>query len=219
MMNINVDGSVVEKNIHLGIIEVEYPKRSEWNESELRNTAIQELTELRKHYIDYDRKETFGRNPYVRFYKKFKKTYPVLLQFESFVINGAPFPDSNPVTQVSFLFELKTLVLAGVHDVDRIEGDLEVFISPDKLNFTGIRGDEIHTYKGDFCGRDDKDIIFSEIAGVDNRTCITENSNHVAYFVFGTPDMSEENIMGSMNQLIEYVKILAPTARIETQII
>ena len=107
---------------------------------DFRETAERELSALRERYAFYDRKAAFGENPYVRFFKKFKKTYPVLLQFESVVCKGHPFPFENYVTAVPFLLEMTAQVLSGTHDADCIEGGLTLFLSGEKLPFTGLRG-------------------------------------------------------------------------------
>ena len=93
---------------------------------------------LREKYADYDRKAAvFGENPYFRFFKKFKKTYPVMQQFESVLFKGRPFPEEDPVMGVPFLLELTTFVLSGTHDVDRMDGPLTIFTPSEKPPFPG----------------------------------------------------------------------------------
>ena len=73
MFEIIKDPTFAERNIPLGILEVTYPDRSEWNEKAFYDLVHAELEELRGKYPDYDRKAVFGENPYFRFFKKFKK--------------------------------------------------------------------------------------------------------------------------------------------------
>lgn len=137
-----------------------------------------------------------------------------MLQFESLLFKGRPFPKFNPVTEVAFLLEMVTHVLAGTHDIMNISGPVELYISNCKEDFPGMSGTMLHTYSGDFCGRDCDGIIFSLIAGADARTCAKEDSTYVAYPIFGTPGLSIDIIQDAMNVLTRYIRVLSPEAEI-----
>lgn len=219
MLKITKTEELAARNIPFGVVEVRYPPREEWRVDEFRAFAQGELERARESYLDYERKAVFGSDPYVRFFKKFKKTYTVMLQFESIIIKRLPFPLCDPVTEIPYLLELTTCMLSGTHDIDRIEGGVELYSGTDRTPFAGMHGRERHTYPGDFVGRDGAGIIFSEIAGADDRTCARPDSSHVFYPVFGTPDMDRNLISSAVDKLVSYVRILAPNAEIETDII
>lgn len=215
MIAIIKDESFAARSIPFGMAEVHFPEQESWNEKAFRALAENELSACRSRYPDYDRKSVFGDNPYFRFFRKFKKTYPVMLQAESVLFKGRPFPADNPVTAIPFLLELCTFVLSGTHDVDQMDGSLTLFTPDAKLPFIGLRGEEVHTYPNDICGRDNGGIILSMIAGADERTCARPDSRHVFYPVFGTPDTTDEWIHSNLERLESYVKVLAPEAVIE----
>ncbi len=219
MLKIAKTEELAGRNIPFGVVEVRYPPRDEWRVDEFRTFALDELERTRERYPDYERKAVFGDNPYVRFFKKFKKTYTVMLQFESIIIKRQPFPLDDPVTGIPYLLELTTCMLSGTHDVDCIEGGIELYSGTDKTPFPGMHGREFHTYPGDFVGRDGAGIIFSEIAGADDRTCARPDSRHVLYPVFGTPDMDSALIASAIDKLTGYIRLLAPNAEIETDIV
>ena len=145
MFDIGKDQSFASRGIPLGILEVKYPVEG-CGRAALHALVERELAALRERYADYDRKAVFGENPYFRFFRKFKKTYPVMQQFETVMFKGRPFPEEDPVTAVPFLLELTTFVLSGTHDIDRIDGPLTIFTPDAKLPFDGMRGDSTHTY-------------------------------------------------------------------------
>lgn len=220
MLEVRKEASLTQREIPFGLLEVWYPDRAVWREQAFRDMAEAELAALRPRFGgDYDRKAVFGENPYCRFFKKFKKTCPVLLQTESVFLKGRPFPDVNPVTEVPFLAELTTGVLMGTHDIERIQGPLVLFSGTEKTPFPGLRGEEVHTYPNDVCGRDDGGIIFSMIAGADARTCARPESRHVFYPVFGTPSQPPETLVPLLDRLERYVAVLAPTARTARQLL
>ena len=111
MIDIIQDTSFSARGIPFGIAEVVYPARREWEEAAFRALAEKELSACKACYADYNRKAVFGENPYFRFFRKFRKTYPVMQQFESVLFKGRPFPEVNPITEVPFLLELCTFCL------------------------------------------------------------------------------------------------------------
>ena len=218
MFDIGKDPSFASRGIPLGILEVKYPAEG-CGRAALHALVERELAALRERYADYDRKAVFGENPYFRFFRKFKKTYPVMQQFETVMFKGRPFPEEDPVTAVPFLLELTTFVLSGTHDIDRIDGPLTIFTPDAKLPFDGMRGDSTHTYPNDICGRDETGIIFSMIAGADARTCARQTSRHVFYPVFGVPGQDPAALRPMQERLAEYARILAPDAEVLCQMI
>ena len=96
MLKITKTEELAARNIPFGVVEVRYPPREEWRVDEFRAFAQGELERARESYPDYERKAVFGSDPYVRFFKKFKKTYTVMLQFESIIIKRLPFPAVRP---------------------------------------------------------------------------------------------------------------------------
>lgn len=213
---LEINKSVELDNFLIGIVEVEYPDKL--NESDFYNLVDNNLNKLYELSNSYDRKIVFGENPYYRFFKKFKKTYPVLLQYESIIFKKREFPKNNPIIAVPFLLELTTLCLSGTHDIKKIDGPLYFYLSHDKTPFLGMRG-EAHAYPNDVCAKDNQGIILSEIAGADARTCANSESRHVFYPIFGAPDINNEIIEEYINKLISYIKVLSPDAKIESKLI
>ena len=219
MLEIHKDASFAERQLLFGIVEVVYPQPSEWDEAAFNDLKERELAALFAELRDYDRKAVFGENPYYRYFKKYKKTYPVLQQLESVLLKGRPFPSGRPLNEVAFLTELRTRVLSGAHDAERVQGAVELFCPEEKLPFTGMRGEEVHTYPGDPSARDSGGIIFSMIAGADERTCLRPESRHIFYPFFATPDTSREQLLPAMELLASYVRVLAPGAQSESRLI
>ena len=77
----------------------------------------------------------------------------------------------------------------------------------------------MHTYPGDVSGRDGVDIVLSMIAGADNRTCVSLDTRHAAYFAFGVDGMPEAKVLSALALMERYAKTLAPTAMTESAIL
>lgn len=61
---------------------------------------------------------------YERYYKRFDKTYHVLLQLESIILKGKNLPAVSPLVDVNFSSEVETLILTAGHDADRLSGEI-----------------------------------------------------------------------------------------------
>ena len=118
MLQITKGPTLQEAQIPFAWVEVRYPDKDRWDEAGFYAMVDEHLAALCGRYRDYVRADVFGQNPYFRFFRKFKKTFPVMMQFESVLLKGREFPKSNAVTAVPFLAELETHVLTGTHDVE-----------------------------------------------------------------------------------------------------
>lgn len=219
MVQITKESGMQSAAIPFAWVEVQYPDKAQWDEDGFYDMVEQHLAALREQYRDYVRADVFGQNPYFRYFRKFKKTYPVMMQFESVLLKGREFPRWNAVTAVPFLAELETHVLTGTHDVEQLLGPAELYLAQAKEPFVGLRGDLVHTYPGDLCARDEGGIIFSMIAGADARTCARQTSRHVFYPVFGVPGQDPAALRPMQERLAEYARILAPDAEVSCQTI
>ena len=219
MLQITKGPTLQEAQIPFAWVEVRYPDKESWDEAGFYAMVDEHLAALCGRYRDYVRADVFGQNPYFRFFRKFKKTFPVMMQFESVLLKGREFPKSNAVTAVPFLVELETHVLCGTHDIDRLMGPVELYQAEAKEPFEGLRGDEVHTYPGDVTGRDAGGIIFSMIAGADARTCAREESRHVFYPVFGVSGQEPDALRSAQTRMAEYAKLLAKNAQIDCNLI
>lgn len=217
MINFTRDSSLAGDGRHIGIVDVRYPDRSEWDIPGFEAYKESELEAVRTAGRDYDRETVFRQDPYFRYFRKFKKSYPVMMQVESFLLKGRPFPEGSYINAVAFLTELKTHILLGTHDVDRIEGDIVFYNETAKTPFCGMLNPDSHSYPKDITGRDDQGIIISMIAGADARTCIHDDTSHVIYLIFGLPDMPV-SMQDAAEQIRTAALKLAPSAQIEINI-
>lgn len=206
----NIINESLDADRHLAILEVFYTDPAEWDTAAFEELKESELSKIREEGAEYDRETWFRQESYFRYFRKFKKTYPVMMQVESFLLKGKLFPEGRYTNAVAFLTELKTRCLLGSHDADMIEGDLVIYNETEKTPFPSIHGGEAHSYPGDITCRDDLSIVVSMIAGADARTCLNDNSSHVLYFAFGTPGMREDALTGYLEQVREYIEVLAP---------
>ena len=113
MVQITKENGMQSAGVPFAWVEVQYPDKAQWDETGFYDMVEQHVAALREQYREYVRADVFGQNPYFRYFRKFKKTYPVMMQFESVLLKGREFPRWNAVTAVPFLVELETHVLCA----------------------------------------------------------------------------------------------------------
>jgi len=144
--------------------------------------------------------------PFVHYFKQFKKTYHLFLQLESFVHKNRPLPFITPLVTAYFLSELETGVLASAHDLDTIvpELSLEKAIGDEKL--TLLNGEERTAPPGDALLKDAEGLLTCVIQGQDTRTLLSPKSRNAAYFVYGPPGVSDQTLSAALYTLSGHLK-------------
>ena len=177
-----------------------------------------DISLLKKYYINYNRKEFITTKPiqyYINYYKKFKKTYPVLLQLESIIKQNKLISQTNSLIEIMFLAELKNLILTGIHDLNKLKGNLTINIADEKITYQGISQKEFAVKKHDIFVSDEKGIISSLISGPDYRTRITDDTTNVLFFVYGVDGIDKKTIYNHLIFIQKYLKLFFPQCEVQ----
>jgi phenylalanyl-tRNA synthetase beta subunit len=113
--------------------------------------------------------------------------FPLIKQYETVLKKG--FKKINPLIDLLLISELSTGILAGVQDLNKIEGDLEVDLSIGNETFIGMQSKEITCNKNELVLRDSKTIIASFLKGPDLKTMISTQTTEVIIFSFAIPGL------------------------------
>ena len=146
---------------------------------ELNQGKLELENNLRKNFAQLERSDLKNMEPlktYNNYYKRFKKTYQVLLQLESIVFKNKSIPRVASLVEVMFMAELKNLLLTAGHDLETIDRPLRLDVSSGKEKYTLLNGQEEELLSGDMMISDLKGIISSIIYGPDQRTRIKPNT-------------------------------------------
>lgn len=171
--------------------------------------------QLRERYQGFNR-TNFLQVPelgaYSTYYKRFKKTYHLLLQLESVSKKGKPILTGVPLVQAMFMAELKSLLLTAGHDLDQIQGSIILDSANGDEVYTVLRGDEVTCKFGDMVTSDSQGVFCSVIYGQDQRTRITQLTNNVLYVVYVPVGIPAEAIENHLTDLEENVHLITPQA-------
>ena len=154
---------------------------------------------------------------YAGYYKRFGKTYHVLLQVESIVLKGRPLPNVSPLVDSNFMAEVETLVLTAGHDAEKLVGEVSMDVSRDGDRLTQMDGTTRALLAGDMLMRDAKGVCCSILYGQDNRSPIAVDTSHVLYVAYATAGVSAETVEAHLRAIEDHVRLVSPLAVREQQ--
>lgn len=177
---------------------------------------------IKSRYAGYDRKKLLGLSAlqvYADYYKRFDKTYHVLLQLESVLWKDKAIHGPNPIVLAMFLAEMKGLLLTAVHDLEKIRGELVVDVATGSEHYTTMSGTDQTLKAGDMFIRDDEGILSSIIYGPDQRTMIREDSREILFTVYAPAGIRNEDLENHLQDLENNIRLFSPDARVEDRTI
>ncbi len=172
-----------------------------------------ELKNIHTKFANYDRSEANKTSPlaeYKAYYKKFKKTYPVLLQLESVVLKNKDIPAVGISVEAMFLAEVRNLLLTAGHDLDKIQGNFLINVADKTMPYMGISNHETKVKEHDIFAADEQGIISSIVGGPDHRTMITPDTKNALYFIYGVDGITKDQIELHLNTIKNYLSQTIP---------
>jgi DNA/RNA-binding domain of Phe-tRNA-synthetase-like protein len=173
---------------------------------------------LRGHYAGYTRQDFLSlpvMTAYQKYYKRFTKTYHVLLQLESIVLKGKSLPDVSPLVDSNFIAEVDTLVLTAGHDVAKLVSPVVMDVSQKGDQIIRMSGDAKLMEVGDMVMRDATGVVCSIIYGQDNVSPITSATAHVIYVAYAPVGVLPDAVEHHLRMIEENVRVFSPSIRTE----
>ena len=152
---------------------------------------------------------------YHDYYKRFKKTYHVLLQLESIVFKNKSIPKIATLVEVMFMAELKNLLLTAGHNLDVADIPIKLDVASGGEKYTLLNGQEKELLSGDMMISDSQGIISSIIYGPDKRTQITSDIQNVLFTVYAPPGIEKSKVFLHLQDIQNYVHIISPESEVE----
>lgn len=157
-----------------------------------------------------------GVRPYVEYYKRFGKSYHVLLQMES-ILKGGAVQRETPLVEAMFLAEVRSQLLTAGHDLAAVERPVTVDCATGAESYVTLGGAARTVKAGDMFVRDEAGILSTILYGPDDRTRLRESTDEVLFVVYGPPGILPAQMQAHLDDLAEYVKASAPSVQIEAR--
>jgi DNA/RNA-binding domain of Phe-tRNA-synthetase-like protein len=152
---------------------------------------------------------------YVRYYRRFEKTYHVLLQLESVALKGKPLPAVSPLVDANFAAELDTLVLTAGHDAARLQPPLVIDVSRAGDTMQQMNGAMKSLPEGDMVMRDAGGLSCSILYGQDNRSPLSGASTHALYIAYAPPGVPQDAVRRQLEGVLAFVRMGSPGCRVQ----
>ncbi len=180
---------------------------------ERRKAEVEE--ELRRRYGGLDRrqlKELPTMRAYEAHYRKFEKTYHLLLQLESVAVKGRPIPAVAALVEAMFMAEVGNMLLTAGHDLERLVQPLTLAVAAGGETYLGIRGREESCKRGDMMITDGMGTISSVLSGPDARSRVAPQTTQVLFTTYAPDGVGEDAVQAHLRQIEEYVRVVTPEA-------
>ena len=174
--------------------------------------------ELRSHFSGNDRATLRALDPiraYDAYYKRFKKTYHVLLQLESVALKGRSIPRVAALVEAMFMAEMKNLLLTAGHDLDAVQTPMTLDVSSGSECYIGISGQQQELKANDMMISDAEGVISSVLYGPDQRTRITLDTQNVVFMVYAPSGIGEDTVSQHLEDIRDNVTLVAPEAEVD----
>jgi DNA/RNA-binding domain of Phe-tRNA-synthetase-like protein len=175
-------------------------------------------TTLRKSFRGFSRQDFLAlpvMAEYVRYYKRFNKTYHLLLQVESIALKGKNLPHVSPLVDANFMAEVETFVLTAGHDAEKLQGTLTIDISREGDQITQMSGISKAIRAGDMVMKDMSAVCCSILYGQDIRSPISPQTSHVLYVAYAPVGVSQEQVGAQLSKIEEYVRLFTSGVVVE----
>jgi DNA/RNA-binding domain of Phe-tRNA-synthetase-like protein len=177
------------------------------------------VADLRSSYSGYDR-AAFKALPvlqaYAAYYKRFKKTYHVLLQLESIVLKGRSIPRVAALVEAMFMAELKNLLLTAGHDLDVVQDPVGIDVAGGAESYVRINGQEQVLKTDDMYIGDAEGVLSSILYGPDQRTQVTPETRRVLFTVYAPKGIRRASVQDHLLDIESNVRLVSPEAVVET---
>ena len=152
---------------------------------------------------------------YDRYYRRFNKTYHVLLQLESIVMKGKNLAAISPLVDAYFIAEMETLVLTAGHDIAKLTEPLLIDVSRDDDRMTRMTGESRTIRAGDMIMRDAEGVSCSIIYGQDDHSPISAATTAALFVAYAPAGVGEEQVERQLRAIEEHVRLFSPGAAVE----
>ncbi len=119
------------------------------------------------------------------------------------ISNGKSIKPVNFIVDSVMIAELRNALLLGVHDLDRIDGDIVLDAASEGERFAGIGQRTIATRQNEIVLRDDSGIWASYTQGPDARTVVDAASKNLIILGFFTPETSPEVMIEGIHDAVD----------------
>ncbi len=175
--------------------------------------------ELRQRFAGKSRADLLAELPalqaYAAYYRRFKKTYHVLLQLESVAFKGRSIAAPLPLVEAAFMAELQNLLLTATHDLDVLQAPLRIASATGDERYPLLNGGEMEAKPADMLMADAAGVVCTVIAGQAARGSVQPTTRRALFVVYAPPGIAPDAVQRHLVDIEALVRLCAPAVRCE----
>ena len=152
---------------------------------------------------------------YGDYYRRFDKTYHVLLQLESVVFKNKSIPSVAALVEAMFIAELQNQLLTAGHDADVLRSPLGIDVASGSETYVLLSGRPQTLAAGDMFIHDAQGVLSSILHGPDQRTAITPNTRQALFTVYAPVGIAPAAVESHLRDIQSNVLLVSPNASVE----
>jgi len=176
-------------------------------------------TRLRQQYGGMDRSALQSLpviQAYSVYYRRFDKTYHVLMQLESIARKNRTIPNVAALVEAMFIAELNSGLLTAGHDLAALQLPVTLSTARGDETYTLLNGQGAALKMGDMFMADGQGIISSILYGPDARTRISTGTQQALFAVYAPPGIPQDVIFHHLEDIRSNIMLVSPQAQVET---
>ena len=216
MITVNQQVAVRHPGASVGAVALENIQ-GPGDDQALREAAGRINEELQARYGQLDRAGIKKSSPaavYADYYRQFGQSYHLLGQLDSVLSGQKPLTPGLSLPSAMFMAEIESLLLTAGHDLDRLELPLELVVTGEGQEYTGLSGRQNKAAAGDLGLADRRGLISTIVKGPDQRSRLTPETRRAVFTVYGPPGLPAELLNRHLDRLAEYVTLTAAGATV-----
>jgi len=183
-------------------------------ELEKRKRALE--AELRSRFANpEDIKSVDAIKAYTAYYKRFEKTYHIVLQMKTLVVKQKPLPTVSGLVDVMFMAEMKNLLLTAGHDLATVVPPVTLDAAVGTESYVKLNQEPQLAKAGDMMVVDREGILSAIVHGPDYRSRISPQTRDALYVVYAPDGITKEQVGGHLRDIKENILPFSPSARVE----
>jgi len=152
---------------------------------------------------------------YTAYYKRFEKTYHIVLQMKTLVVKQKPLPTVSGLVDVMFMAEMKNLLLTAGHDLATVVPPVTLDVAAGTESYVKLNQEPQVAKAGDMMVVDGAGILSEVVHGPDYRSRISTETRDVLYVVYAPDGITKEQVCGHLRDIKEHILLFCPSARVE----
>lgn len=170
----------------------------------------EEISKIEPRFENYMRADFVKNDPichYVKYFKKFKKTFILLQQMESIFVKKLYFPIVPPAVDALILTEMKHGLLVATFDTAKLKEPVFIDVAHGDEAYISANEKEITLKAGDIFIRDDEGAILTHVYGQDIRTRVDSDSKDIMFVITGVEGVTVDKVETALKDILYYMRL------------